>query len=62
MTLPLLDARLCVACGLCVAVCPTACLADAADPAAPPWLPRPLDCVSCAACAAVCPTLAIRLA
>lgn len=56
--LPVVDAATCTACGDCVAVCPTGCLAMAA---ALPWLPRPLDCVSCRACELVCAPGSIRL-
>lgn len=56
--LPALDATRCTGCGLCPAVCPTACLAMSGPL---PWLPRPLDCVSCGLCAAVCPAGAITL-
>ena len=57
--LPTLDEALCIGCGDCVAVCPTACLELCGRL---PWLPRPADCISCAACVVVCPTAAIRLA
>ncbi len=57
--LPVVDDSTCVACGDCVRVCPTACLAMAGPL---PWLPRPGDCVSCAACVWVCPTNAVTLA
>jgi formate hydrogenlyase subunit 6/NADH:ubiquinone oxidoreductase subunit I len=56
--LPVLDETRCVACGDCVAVCPTDCLAMAGPL---PWLPRPADCVSCALCVLVCPTQALEL-
>jgi MinD superfamily P-loop ATPase len=56
--LPKLDERLCTACGRCVAICPTTCLALAGPL---PWLPRPCDCISCGACVFVCPTNALAL-
>lgn len=56
--LPVLDHQLCTACGDCVEVCPTGCLAMAARG---PWLARPADCISCSACALICPTDAIRM-
>lgn len=56
--LPQLDESRCTACGDCVAICPTACLALAAHG---PWLIRPRDCTSCAACVAICPTEAVHL-
>ena len=56
--LPVVDETLCTGSGLCVAVCPTECLAMGPHL---PWLPRPRDCVSCGLCAAVCPVSAIRL-
>jgi len=59
--LPVVSPARCVACGDCVAVCPTHCLATAPHPGRPPWLARPLDCVSCNACALVCPADAIHL-
>ena len=58
VALPTVDETRCGGSGLCVAVCPTACLAMGPHV---PWLPRPLDCVSCGLCAAVCPVDAIRL-
>ena len=59
LPLPALDERRCIACGWCVAVCPTDCLAMTGPQ---PWMPRPLDCIRCAACALVCPTAAIAVA
>jgi NAD-dependent dihydropyrimidine dehydrogenase PreA subunit len=56
--LPVLDETLCTGSGLCVAVCPTACL-DMAE--RHPWLPRPAHCVSCGLCVDVCPAGALRL-
>ena len=56
--LPALDETLCTGCGVCPAVCPTACLEMAANV---PWLPRPADCVSCGLCVEVCPASALRL-
>ena len=56
--LPVVDETLCTGCGICVAVCPTACLAMGVNL---PWLPRPRDCVSCALCVAVCPASALRM-
>ncbi len=56
--LPAVDERLCTACGRCVEICPTDCLAM--EPTLP-WLPRPLDCISCAACVILCPTSALAL-
>ncbi len=56
--LPVLEPRRCTGCALCVAICPTQCLAVAGGL---PWLPRPLDCVACAACALMCPTQALTL-
>ena len=56
--LPAVDPTRCVGSGLCVAACPTECLAMGPHL---PWLPRPLDCVSCGLCAAVCPVDAIQL-
>ena len=58
LPLPALDERRCIACGRCVAICPTDCLAMAG---VLPWMPRPLDCIRCAACALVCPTAAITV-
>lgn len=57
--LPLLDETRCTACGVCVQVCPTDCLAMA-GPA--PRLVRPLDCIHCTLCAIVCPTEALTMA
>ncbi len=57
--LPVVDETLCTGCGICVAVCPTACLEMAAHL---PWLPRPRDCVSCVLCVAVCPASALTMA
>jgi formate hydrogenlyase subunit 6/NADH:ubiquinone oxidoreductase subunit I len=56
--LPVLDETLCTGCGLCVAVCPTNCLAMLGHL---PCLPRPRDCVSCGLCAAVCPANALAM-
>jgi MinD superfamily P-loop ATPase len=56
--LPSVDETLCTGCGLCVAVCPTDCLAMLAHL---PWLPRPRDCVSCGLCVVVCPAKALAL-
>jgi NAD-dependent dihydropyrimidine dehydrogenase PreA subunit len=56
LDLPALDERRCIACGRCVAICPTDCLAMDGPL---PWLPRPGDCIRCAACVFVCPTAAI---
>ncbi len=56
--LPLLDEQICTACGDCVRVCPTRCLAQRPNG---PWLPRPGDCVACGLCVRVCPETAIRL-
>ena len=58
MTLPKLDASRCIACGDCVALCPTQCLAMGGPL---PWLPRSLDCVACEVCVIVCPTAAIAM-
>jgi len=57
--LPDLDDTRCTGSAVCVAVCPTGCLAMAGGR---PWMPRPADCVSCGACVLVCPTLALRMA
>src|SRR5262245_59610014 len=56
--LPAVDERLCTACGRCVEICPTACLAMAGPL---PWLPRPADCISCGACVFLCPVSALTL-
>ena len=56
--LPVVDDARCIACGDCVDVCPTDCLAMAGPL---PWLPRPLACIACGLCVIVCPTAAIAL-
>jgi len=58
LELPVLDERLCIGCGDCVAVCPTRCI-EMDGPL--PWLPRPLDCVSCSMCVLLCPTDALQM-
>ena len=58
LPLPILAVSKCTGCGVCVEVCPAACLEKGGAVA---WLPRPGDCISCAACAAVCPTHAIAM-
>jgi NAD-dependent dihydropyrimidine dehydrogenase PreA subunit len=55
---PIVDETRCTGCGICVEVCPTACLAMGPHL---PWLARPADCVSCGVCAEVCPANALRL-
>ncbi len=56
--LPDLDDTRCNGSAICVAVCPTNCLAMACGR---PWMPRPADCVSCTLCVLVCPTDALRM-
>ena len=43
---------------LCVAVCPTDCLAMAGGR---PWMPRPADCISCSPACWCCPTDALAM-
>jgi NAD-dependent dihydropyrimidine dehydrogenase PreA subunit len=56
--LPAVDERLCTACGRCVEICPTECLAMETHL---PWLPRPAECISCGACVFLCPAAALTL-
>ncbi len=56
--LPLIDPRLCTACGECVAICPTQALALVGGQAA---VERPGACNYCAVCEALCPEGAIAL-
>ena len=58
LDLPALYETRCTGSAACVAVCPTGCLALAADR---PWMPRPADCISCSLCVLVCPTHALRM-
>jgi ferredoxin len=58
LPLPVLDETLCTACGDCVTVCPTQCLAMDGRL---PWLPRPGRCVRCALCVGICPTDALSI-
>lgn len=58
LELPLLDERLCIGCGECVALCPVDCLEMGH---ALPWLPRPAACISCSVCVWVCPVDALAL-
>jgi len=59
LELPRCDDRLCTGCGICVAVCPTDCMAMQGPL---PWLPRPADCIRCALCVLVCPAAALEMA
>ncbi len=56
--LPTINSVQCTACGDCVAVCPTNCLALTTREA---WLPRPADCIACMVCMWICPTEAITM-
>lgn len=49
----------CVACAICVDVCPTAALRLGPDELLPAW--RPELCTGCAVCERECPTAAIVL-
>lgn len=73
--LPLLNRRLCIQCGDCVAICPTYCLSvlktnpsetilktnHPENAAGYPYLKRPFECISCQACVLICPTQAIQM-
>jgi ferredoxin len=44
----------CIACGSCMAECPTSAITEGA-----PYVIDPDTCIDCGACAAVCPVSAI---
>jgi formate hydrogenlyase subunit 6/NADH:ubiquinone oxidoreductase subunit I len=54
-----LDEGQCIACAICVDVCPQAALAMGSDDLRPTW--RVGECNFCGVCAAECPTGAIRI-
>lgn len=57
MSVPVVDANLCTACGVCVDECPQSCydLGDIAQ------LNRPEDCTECGICVDACPNGAISM-
>lgn len=57
MSLPVVDANLCTACGICVDECPQSCY-DLEDVAK---LNRPDDCTECGICVDSCPNGAITM-
>lgn len=63
---PIFDYRLCMACRICLDVCPTGCLEESKmgiDRYGKvfPALVRPKTCISCALCETACPAGAIKM-
>jgi formate hydrogenlyase subunit 6/NADH:ubiquinone oxidoreductase subunit I len=56
--LPEVNETRCTACGDCVLVCPTECLAMDGPL---PYLVRPVDCIACSLCVLICPDDAMRM-
>ena len=57
MSVPVVDADICTACGICVDECPSSCY-DLEDVAR---LNRPDDCTECGTCVDACPNGAISM-
>lgn len=62
---PVFDRKRCMACVICLDICPTGCLtvgaAEGKDPNGYPLMAEPGSCLGCGLCMAACPADAIAL-